>query len=98
MKRASLGEIMGKQGASMAGSKTLSFDDLPNLVGEAMPDIPFDRVGRHRLINTLKGRFGTNFRNIPGIKDIIKDFDTRVEYEDKVRRMQNIRYRPKEKK
>lgn len=95
--RHSLGEIMGKKGAEMAGSKKLSFDDLGDLLGEGMPTINYDRVGRYRLMNALKGRFGVNYRNIPGIMDIVKDFDDRVDFEDKVRRMGQIKYEGKSK-
>lgn len=95
--RHSLGEIMGKRGAELVGSKKLSFDDLPDLLGEGLPTIKFDRVGRFRLMNALKGRFGINYRNIPGIMDIVKDFDERVEFEDRVQKISQIKYERKAK-
>lgn len=80
-KPASLAELMGKtSGAQM------SADDLPQLLGEKMPELPKNRIGRFRLMNSLKLRFGPGFKNIPGIKDVISDFDKDIEIENAVKR------------
>jgi hypothetical protein len=79
-KPASLAELLGKT----AGSK-MTAADLPKLLGEKMPELPRNRVGRFRLMNALKMRFGQGFKNIPGIKDVIEDFDKDVEVENIVK-------------
>lgn len=76
-----LGELLGK-----AGSKTdLSLKDLPQILGEKMPELPKDRIGKFRLIQSLQLRFGDGFRNIPNIKNILEEFDKEVETENVIR-------------
>ena len=79
-KPASLAELLGKE----AGSP-MSAADLPKLLGEKMPDMPKNRIGRYRLMNALRMRFGPGFKNIPGIKDVISDFDKDIETENIVK-------------
>lgn len=63
----------------------MSAADLPKLLGEKMPDMPKNRIGRYRLMNALRMRFGPGFKNIPGIKDVISDFDKDIETENIVK-------------
>lgn len=79
-KPASLAELIGKEPKGR-----MTCDDLPKLLGEKMPDLPRNRIGRYRLMNALKVRFGPGFKNIPGLKDIIEDFDEDVETENIVK-------------
>lgn len=90
MKKASLNEIMGKKGNDVE-SKKLGLDDLPHLLGDALPELPKTPVGRLRLISAMRNRFGDNWRNIPGVKDIIKEFDTEAEFNVKLQKMKMIR-------
>jgi hypothetical protein len=90
-KRATLAEIMGKKGASIAQGRDLSMDDLPELLGEGMPKLQFGPVGRVRLIRALKQRFGAGFRDVPGVSGIMKDFDQGVSFEGQVRKMKSIK-------
>ncbi len=78
---ATLGELLGK-----AGSKAdLSLKDLPMILGEKMPELPRDRIGKFRLIQALQVRFGDGFRNLPMIKGILNEFDQEVETENVIR-------------
>lgn len=79
---ATLGEMMG-------ADKTLTMDNLPEVLGDMMPEITMDRVGRFRLTRALQQRFGVNYRSIPGAKQILDDFDTDMKIEDIVRRQGN---------
>ena len=64
---ATLGELLGDSSeASEMGLK-----DLPKLLGEKMPELPRDRVGKFRLVSALQQRFGQQFRNLPMIKNIL---------------------------
>lgn len=69
MKEVSLNELMGKHGGQ------LSLDNLKEVLGDAMPELPLNNVGKIRLLAALKQRFGENFMNIPGVKHIISEFD-----------------------
>lgn len=87
--KVSLSEIMGKSGADARGQ--LSLKDLPALLGDGMPELPRDAVGRHRLIRALQQRFGANFRALPGVSDLVKQFDSEVDFEGQVKRLNSIK-------
>lgn len=89
-KKLSLAELMGTTAADAGGK--LSLKQLPEILGDAMPDLPRNAVGRHRLIRSLQNRFGSNFRSLPGLKDLIKEFDDEAAFEVKLARMKAIRY------
>ena len=69
---ATLGEIMGSK------AKEVSLRALPEILGEKMPELPRDGVGRLRLMKALRNRFGEGFKNIPGVKGMLKEFDSEV--------------------
>lgn len=94
MKKISLNEIMGSSGES--AKQGLCMDDLPELLGEKMPDIKPNPVGRVRLITALKNRFGNGWRAIPGVRDLMKDFDEQAKFEIKLAEMRMIRAKKKE--
>lgn len=80
-KPASLGELLG----SAADKQDLSLEDLPMILGEKMPEMPKNRIGRFRLINALQQRFGNGYNNIPMVSKIIKQFDDEVKTENIIR-------------
>lgn len=88
-KKASLSEIMGSVGASKQGS--LELRHLPQILGEGMPELPRNEVGRFRLVRALQQRFGDNFRSLPGVSDLVKQFDNEVELETKIARISQIK-------
>lgn len=68
---------MGKQGAdAKSEGRKMSLEDLPKVLGEQMPKLEFNPVGRLRLQNALKQRYGANYRNLPGVSDILNHFDS----------------------
>jgi len=80
-KPAKLGELLGS-----AGNKTsLGLKDLPEILGEKMPELPMNRIGKFRLINALSQRFGPGFRDIPMVSGIIKEFDSQMNDENVIR-------------
>jgi len=81
-KPASLGELLGKS----AEKKDLNLEDLPEILGEKMPELPKNRIGKFRLINALQMRFGNGYRNIPMVSKIIKQFDDEINFENTIRR------------
>lgn len=87
MKKASLAELMGSQ-ASQGG---LTLAKLGDVLGDAMPELPRNPVGRHRLIRALQQRFGPNFRSLPGIKGLVKEFDDDVALEVRIAKIKQIK-------
>ena len=80
-KPASLGELLGGE----ADQGEMSVKDLPKLLGEKMPELPRNRIGKFRLVSALQQRFGPGYGNIPHISKILKEFDDEVELENVVR-------------
>ena len=75
---ANLGELLGES----AEKSKLSMKDLPELLGEKMPEMPMNRVGHYRLMQALKQRFGAGYRNIPMIQGILKEFEDNMNTEN----------------
>ena len=90
-KKASLAELMG--GFSASQGKNLQLDHLPQILGDAMPDLPRSSVGRYRLVKALQQRFGDNFRSLPGVSGLVEQFDREIAFEDKVSRMKAIKFK-----
>ena len=86
MKKASLHELMGK-----SGGKDLSLNHLGEILGERMPRLEFTPVGRLRLTTALRSRFGDNFRHLPGIDNILREFDEEAKFNIKLQEMKMIR-------
>ncbi len=89
MKKASLNELMGK-GGDTAKSRDLTLKDLPAILGDAMPEINKTPVGRLRLVSALRNRFGDQWRNIPGVTGLIKEFDEEAAFNVKLQEMKMI--------
>lgn len=83
---------MGNGGGSQQG---LSLSNLHEILGNAMPELPRDQVGRHRLVRALNQRFGPNFRSLPGIKNLISEFDGEINFEARLQQLKQIKYKPK---
>lgn len=77
--------------AGAARSRGLSLDDLPDLLGERMPKLDYTAVGRMRLTNALRNRFGDNFRQLEGIPELLKEFDEEVKFNVRLAEMRQIK-------
>ena len=87
-KKASLAELMGSKAA---GSGGLSLKQLPDVLGDAMPELPKNAVGRYRLIRALQQRFGDNFRALPGVSGLVKEFDSAIDLENKIQKISAVK-------
>lgn len=85
--KVSLRELMGKSGGKA------SLDHLPELLGDGMPKLPRNLVGKNRLLNALRNRFGGSYRNLPGVSDMIKQFDDDIKFEHKIKSMRKVKVR-----
>lgn len=90
MSRPTLNELMGAKGGE-AKSRKLTLKDLETLLGERMPKLDYSPVGRLRLTTALRNRFGDSYRNLPGISDIIKEFDEEAKFAVKLQEMKMIK-------
>ena len=93
-KKLSLAEMIGKTASN--NHRGLKLSQLGEILGDSMPELPRNQVGRHRLIRALQQRFGLNFRSLPGVKNLVKEFDDDLAFEDKIKKVQAIRYRKPE--
>ena len=94
MRKASLNELMGGTG-SQSQERKFSLDDLGDLLGERMPKLEFTPVGRFRLTTALRNRFGDSYRNLPGIEQVLKEFDREAEFNVKMHEIKMIKGKKK---
>lgn len=87
--KVSLSEIMGSAGAAKGGK--LELRHLPQILGDALPDLPRNSVGRYRLISALRQRFGDNFRSLPGVSSLVDQFDRESQLEEKIRSISAVK-------
>ncbi len=91
-KKASLAELMGATASELGGSGRLTLKQLPAILGDAAPDLPKNAVGRFRLLRSLQQRFGPNWRSLPGVNDLVKEFDDVVATEVKIAKLKQLKY------
>ena len=89
-----LSELMG----SAASRSAPKLSELHKILGDAMPELPRNAVGRHRLVRALQQRFGRNFRSLPGVSGLVKEFDRETQFEQKLVQIKGIKFRPSDKK
>lgn len=82
LKPTSLNELMG---GGLEHKQDLDLHDLPKLLGEKMPEIEYNRVGKIRLIQALHNRFGAGFGEIPGVQGLLKKFDHEAKLRNVIR-------------
>jgi len=73
----------------------MRLSNLADILGDAMPEMPKNGVGRHRLVRALQQRFGNNWRSLPGVKDLVKEFDRSVDMENKIKSISAIKAKGK---
>lgn len=88
-RRAGLSELMGSKGAAEGGN--LRLEHLPQILGDLMPELPQNAVGRHRLVSALSQRFGPNFRTLPGVKGLVDEFDENIKHAQLAARLRAIK-------
>jgi hypothetical protein len=94
MPNKSRNELMGGKGHA-AKARDLTLDDLPELLGERCPKIEHTRVGRLRLLTALRSRFGDNYTHLPGISNILQEFDKEAQFRVKIEEMKMLRAKGK---
>jgi len=78
-----------------SGGRDLTLDHLGEVLGERMPKLEFTPVGRLRLTTALRQRFGDNYKNLPGIDNILREFDKESAFNVKLQEMKMIKGRRK---
>lgn len=69
----------------------MSLDRLSDVLGAKTPELPRNTIGRFRLTNALRERFGDGYRNIPGVKQLLTDFDEEVRFKGVMHDMKKIK-------
>lgn len=95
MKKTTLNELMGSGGEKAKSGRKLTLDDLGELLGERLPKLEYTPVGRFRLTTALRNRFGDAYRNLPGISDILGEFDKESKFQVKLQEMKMIKAKGK---
>ena len=90
MRKLNVNELMGSKGVE-AKEKNISLDSLHELLGERMPKLEYHPVGRIRLMTALRNRFGDNWRSLPGMNELMKDFDKEAEFNVNLQKMKMIK-------
>lgn len=78
--KTTLNELMGSRGEQFQ-KEGITLHDLPDLLGEGMPKLEFHTLGRVRLMRALQQRFGEDYRNVPGVSQLIHEFDRNAKLE-----------------
>lgn len=63
---------------------------IKKVLGEDMPDISPTPLGRLRLLNALKAKFGANYRNIPGAAEALSHFSDEMRYFEALRKVKGV--------
>lgn len=74
-----------------SGAQGMHLSRLHEVLGEATPELPRSPVGRHRLVMALNQRFGPNFRSLPGVKELMGQFDSEIEFEKQCAKLKSIK-------
>jgi hypothetical protein len=65
----------------LKGKKPAGYFDLSRfseVLGDDLPMIQLSKIGRFRLMQLLRRKFGANFRNVGQAQLILKAFDAKV--------------------
>lgn len=65
----------------------MNYKPLKKALGDKMPTIEPTRIGRHRLLESLRLTFGDSFRQHPDAKAAIDSFDKDFKTIDLIRKM-----------
>lgn len=88
--KATLGELIG------GTSPNMTLSNLQDILGEKLPELPRTKVGKYRLMRSLRHRFGNQYRNIPGVKNLISEFDDDMRFNGVMEQMKKITKRGKD--
>ncbi len=77
---ASLNEVLGEHGEDFS-RRGVTLQDLPKLLGDLMPKMQFNALGRVHLTRALRARFGEGYRAIPGVGQALTEFDSEAQKE-----------------
>lgn len=91
--KVSLGELIGAKAASQG----MSLDNLEDIFGEKVPELPRNTIGKFRLRNALRQRFGDEYANIKGVKQLLSDFDEEVRFAGVIHDLKKVGKKKEEK-
>lgn len=58
----------------------LDMTKVQKVLGPEAPSVTADRIGKYRLMESLKNKYGPNYKNHPDAKHVIKEHDAQVDH------------------
>lgn len=58
--------------------RVLNLTPFRLVLGDDIPDLPLNRVGRFRLLQALRRKFGAGFKNVGQAKRLLDIFDRQL--------------------
>lgn len=56
----------------------LDMGPFKDVLGEDLPELSLNKVGRFRLMRALRNKFGAGFKNVGIAQKLIKSFDSKM--------------------
>jgi hypothetical protein len=58
--------------------RPLNLTPFRQILGDDIPDLPLNKIGRFRLLQALRRKFGANFKNVGQAKKLLDIFDRQL--------------------
>lgn len=58
--------------------RKLNLTPFRQVLGEDIPDLPLNKIGRFRLLQALRRKFGISFKNVGQAKKLLDMFDRQL--------------------
>lgn len=62
----------------MASKRKLNMEPFRQVIGDDCPDLPLNKIGRFRLAQALRRKFGAGYRNVGQAEKLMKYFDRQL--------------------
>jgi hypothetical protein len=66
--------------SQMRESPKIDTTPFKKLLGDSIPNIEPSPLGRYRLLQAFRNKFGATYRNTPGVEEAIQHFDNEYRY------------------
>lgn len=83
-------ELTLKKLAQQSQLPAMDTGPIEAVLGDEMPELSPTPLGRLRLVNALRSKFGPGFRNHPSASKALSHFDSERSYFEKLRQARGI--------
>lgn len=74
-----MGRIMA---IKKVGNRQLDMTPFKEALGADIPSFPLNKIGRYRLLQALRYKFGPGFKNVSGAVKLLNMFDRELKLND----------------